>query len=207
MVIKIFVSTIALLIGQTSLTQPEEGESHELGSQFQRITDWETIHFSAAFFWVTRIILLLISFKKNQVCHLFYYNEMILILLMSFVYQEGLKDDNLMLENLILTNLLNFACLYTNYWAGFVCTVIINIFVMVSREFVYRTDWSLNLILSSFCVLFVQCICITCIHLFMTKMGFIIVEKQVELSDKGELLANLKGRVIVIDKEEKNVLF
>lgn len=41
----------------------------------------------------------------------------------------------------------------------------------------------------------------------MTKMGFIIVEKQVELSDKGELLANLKGRVIVIDKEEKNVLF
>jgi len=207
MVVKIFVTTIGFFIGQSSLTQAKEEEQHELGFQFKRITEWEAIHRSAAFFCMLRIILLLISFKKIQVCHLFYYNEMILILLMSFVYQEGLKDDNLMLENLILTNLLNFACLYTNYWAGFVSTVIINIFVMVSREFVYRTDWSLNLILSSFCVLFVQCICITCIHLFMTKMGFIIVEKQVELSDKGELLANLKGRVIVIDKEEKNVLF
>lgn len=155
MVIKIFVSTIALLIGQSSLTQPEDGEQHELGSQFQIIADWGLIHYSAAFFCVTRIILLLISFKKIQVCHLFYYNEMILSSLMAFVYQDGLKDDNLMLEILILTNLLNFACLYTNYWTSFVCTVVINIFVMVSREFVYRTDWSLNLILSSFCVLFV----------------------------------------------------
>jgi hypothetical protein len=132
---------------------------------------------------------------------------MILSCLLALVWQPAMKDADVMNEIFMLTNLINFVCLYNNYLTGLVCTVLANIVLLVSRGLHYGDEWYGEAMQVGFFLMILQCIAITLIHLFITKLSFMIVEKKVSLQGKNELLANLKGRVIVLDKEEKTVLF
>ncbi len=112
-----------------------------------------------------------------------------------------------MAELFMLTNLINFACLYSNYWMGLVCTGLSTIVMLLSRGLIYGDDWSFEMFTITIFMIALQFIAITFIYLFITRLGLMHVDQKVNLQSKDALLANLKGRVIVMDIEEKTVLF
>lgn len=146
-VIKLLVSSCALFLGKASLTKAlhnDESDSEDQ-ARYLSISDWDIYRILASIFYLARLVLFIISFQKIEVCRLYYYNEMVLSSLTALIWQSSLKDADVMAELFMLTNLINFACLYTNYWMGLVCTVVSTIVVLVSRGLIYGDDWSFEM--------------------------------------------------------------
>ena len=166
----------------------------------------EAIKYLVIFFSVVRFVIFIVSLFRIKVCHLFYYNEVILSALIAFYFERGLQDWQIMLKLYFCLSLIDFASFYTNYFASLVCSSLVVLAVLISRIVIYKDDPSSYMMFLFFSSLVMQLLTMTLIHLFMTQVCFSLTEKELLLQSYEQMYDKKDKSLIVVEKDTKDII-
>ena len=105
---------------------------------------------------------------------------------------------------IVVSGLLNFTLEYFHFWPSLACTLLQTVVYFVCQNM--YTDTPIG-ILSALLALVQVTLYLTMTHMIVTKVGFIFVHAESVNEGNEQLLNNLDEGVVILDKQDKNIIF
>ena len=202
---KVIYMSLWILLGEANYIQSRdyiaEGKPHneEFVARYQSFLQWAMLTMTFG-----RLALMVISFKKQQVCKIYIYYQ----ILYSLLEECMPRDYGTMQVNIFMTNnVMNFCLLYYDFWPSSICMVLSQAVQMVIIAVVYEETITAGTVGMTIAAMVWQFGNLFLCHLIINSVGMLFVEADILRSGNEHLLNNLKEGVIIMDQETGMVKF
>ena len=150
-----------------------------------------------------RIVLLAISYKKPRVCRMYFFYE----LMMMMIDQCLPRDINLETLNflLLLLTTLNFFSMAYDYWPNLVACSISQVIFTAIRASVYNDELNGDAVLGCFFNILWSVLVTLCAHVVITSAGLLFVEAEILRQGNDSILDGLKEGVIILSEDTSEI--
>lgn len=206
-----FLTKLIYMAGVMALGNSNYHESEEFMKKEDSVFDRECVNktytFAKNFIIIMgfgRLLLMLVSFKKLEVCKVYFYYMQLYKLVEQLLPRDY---GSVRLKLTMQYDLLDFCMLYFNFWPSLI-TILVSHFTMFFIQMdLYQEEFTSAAFIGTFAGAVWQTINISCIHLVFNWVGNTFVKT--ELSKRGNegILNNLSEGVVIVDQESGIVQF
>ena len=158
-------------------------------------------------FFIGRIILLLLQYKKFSLSKLNFYFEFANNLLIALFLPQNMNLEDA-LAYTVLTNFVTFLFDFFHWWPSLIASSLLIVAEFAGRSLMYDEPLNQSSNIAT-CIIIIcwQALSLWPIQLCITKVGMIFVEAELLRTGNEQLLNQLDEGVIVLESESKEIVF
>lgn len=153
---------------------------------------------------VIRLVLNVLAIKWLRITKVTYYIEFLILAAENFIPVPVTLEIEMLLTSLF--SYLFFALSYFNFWADMGTGVAFFTLMCANRVFLYGDPVDV-VMMHGILILPWHLFNFLCVHIALTKFGFLFVDAEVLRSGNEQLLNNLEEGVIILDETSNKILF